>query len=268
MSEAISAGFQNADNADIDFLTKFLEDVNKMPTVVASFKKQLELLNIQPGCSVLDIGCGIGDRAEEMAALVGPNGRVCGTDLSNLMIEIANRRTKDKELPLEFRVASAVDQPFPDESFDCVRTERVLMYLPDPEPAIDEFLRVMKPGGRLVVLDFDWDALIFSHQDQVLTRRIVDYISDSFPNGRVGVHLNRMFRKKGLLNVQAIPVGYVASYEMARRVCGGILDTGVESGAFAADTIANWWSDVEADSAVGHHLISFQGFITCGVKPL
>jgi ubiquinone/menaquinone biosynthesis C-methylase UbiE len=268
MSEALSAGFQNADNSDIDFLTKFLEDVNQMPTVVASFKKQLESLDIKRGCSVLDIGCGIGDRAEEMAAIVGPTGRVCGTDLSNLMVEIATGRTKEKGLPLEFYVASAVDQPFPAESFDCVRTERVLMYLPDPEPAIDEFLRVLKPGGRLVVLDFDWDALIFSHHDQLLTRTIVDYISDSFPNGRVGVHLNRLFRKKGLLNVQAVPVGYVASYEMARRVCGGIIETGVESGAFQADAIANWWSDVEADSIAGNDLISFQGFITCGTKLL
>ena len=264
---ALSTSFQNADSSDIDFLTKFLEDANRLPSIAAGFAKQLELLDIKPGQTVLDVGCGIGDRAAEMAAKVGTTGKVCGTDLSNLMVEISKRRNEGNGLPLEFYVASAVDQPFPDNSFDCVRTERVLMYLPDPEPAIDELLRVLKPGGGLLIVDFDWDALIFSHRDQALTRRIVDHISDSFPNGRVGVHLNRLFREKGLSEITVVPVGYFSTYELARRVCGGILESGVTAGAFDGDAIAHWWSDIEADSANGAQVISFQGFITCGRKP-
>ena len=263
---AISASFQNPDNADIDFLTKFLEDANRLPSIAEGFKKQLEHLDIQPGQRVLDVGCGVGDRAAQMAELVGPTGKVCGTDLSSLMVDISKRRNEGNGLPVEFHVASAVEQPFPDASFDRVRTERVLMYLPDPEPAIDEFLRVLKPGGKVLVVDFDWDALIFSHRDQALTRRIVDHISDSFPNGRVGVHLNRLFREKGLTEVTVVPIGYFSTYELARRVCGGILDSGVTAGVFDGETIADWWSDIEADSANGAQVISFQGFITCGKK--
>lgn len=263
---AINASFQTAASSDIDFLTKFLEDANRLPSIAASFKKQLELLDIKPGQIVLDVGCGIGDRAAEMASMVGTKGEVCGTDLSNLMVEISKRRNESNGLPLEFYVASAVDQPFPDNSFDRVRTERVLMYLPDPEPAIDEFLRVLKPGGRLLVVDFDWDALIFSHRDQALTRRIVDHISDSFPNGRVGVHVNRLFREKGLSEITVVPISYFSTYELARRVCGGIIESGVIAGLFDGDTIANWWSDIETDSVNGAQVISFQGFITCGRK--
>ena len=264
---AISTSFQNADGSDIEFLTKFLEDANRLPSIAECYKKQLELLDLRPGQTVLDVGCGIGDRAAQMAEIVGQTGKVCGTDLSSLMVDISKRRNEGNRLPLEFHVASAVDQPFPDSIFDRVRTERVLMYLPDPEPAIDEFLRVLKPGGKVLVVDFDWDALIFSHRDQALTRKIVDHISDSFPNGRVGVHLNRLFREKGLTEVTVVPIGYFSTYELARRVCGGILESAVTAGVFDGDTISAWWSDIEADSSKGAQVISFQGFITCGTKP-
>jgi ubiquinone/menaquinone biosynthesis C-methylase UbiE len=128
---ALSTSFQNADSSDINFLTKFLEDANRLPSIAASFKKQLELLDLEPGQTVLDVGCGIGDRAAEMAEIVGSTGKVCGTDLSGLMVDVSRRRNEGNGLSLEFYVASAVEQPFPDNSFDCVRTERVLMYLPD-----------------------------------------------------------------------------------------------------------------------------------------
>ena len=265
-TQDITKSFQDADSSDVDFLSKFLEDANRLPSVVESFRKQLELLQLEPGYKVLDVGCGIGDRSAEMAAIVSPAGKVCGTDLSSLMVEIATSRNKENGLSLEFKVASALDQPYPDNTFNCVRTERVLMYLPDPEPAVDEFIRVLKPGGRLAIMDFDWDALIFSHRDQALTRKIVDFISDSFPNGRVGVQLSRIFRMKGLSNVRVVPVSYLTSYELASRVCSGVLEAGVLSGVFDGDVISGWWSDIETEFMAGTNIISFQGFITCGTK--
>ncbi len=162
----ITIGFQKVDNSQTDFLKKFLEDVSKMPDILESFKLQLKWMDIKEGNQVLDIGCGIGVQAMEMARYVGNNGKVTGTDLSEAMIAIAKSSASSLNLPLEFQVADALHQPFPDESFDSVRTERVLMYIKDTDAAFTEFKRLLKPGGRLVIFDVDWDALIIAHSNK------------------------------------------------------------------------------------------------------
>src|SRR6185312_6414061 len=120
MNPDISKGFQEVDNHQTDFLVKFLEDALSYPTVRECFEAQLNAIDIKPGQHVLDIGCGIGDHAFAMAKLAGPTGRVVGTDISQTMIDVSRGRHSASGLPLEFFVASAAEQPFPDESFDCI----------------------------------------------------------------------------------------------------------------------------------------------------
>src|SRR5579872_6426841 len=162
----VTTGFQNVDKAQYDFLAKFLEDVATVPPAVESFEIQLKCLRLREGDHVLDVGCGIGIQAQAMAKHVGANGRVVGTDLSHLMIEIANSRACASNLPVEFFAADALSQPFPDRSFNGIRTERVLMYIKDTPAVLREFKRLLKPGGRVVIFDFDWDSIIIAHQDK------------------------------------------------------------------------------------------------------
>jgi 2-polyprenyl-3-methyl-5-hydroxy-6-metoxy-1,4-benzoquinol methylase len=98
----ITTGFQKVDTAQHQFLARFLEDVAALPVVAECFKLQLGLLNIKPGNQVLDVGCGIGLQALAMAELAGPKGKVVGTDISTVMIDIAKNRTASSGLPLEF----------------------------------------------------------------------------------------------------------------------------------------------------------------------
>src|SRR4051794_40077078 len=122
----IATGFQKADTAEIDVLVNFLEMANNFPSVRDGFEEQLKLLDIQAGYTVLDLGSGIGDRAWEMAKMVGLSGRVHGIDLSETMVRISKERYESSGLPLHFKVADVMELPFEDASFDRMRTERVL----------------------------------------------------------------------------------------------------------------------------------------------
>src|SRR6185369_12067645 len=262
----ITAGFQNVDRSDADFLIQFLADANRFPSIVESFQSQLDLLGLKPGDQVLDIGCGIGDRAAHMAEFVGSEGKVVGTDLSSVMVEASKNRHRKSGLPLEFHIATACEQPFPDASFDCIRMERVLMYVQDPSQAFREFRRLLKAGGRLVVVDFDWDTLMFAHKNKPLTRRIVEFISDSFPSGRIGAELFGIFKESGFGNITAKPIAYFCPLEFTKRVCVGIIQNGIEKGVFSETEVADWWAALEQDDRDGKYFMAYQGFIVAGTK--
>ncbi len=262
----ITAGFQDVDRSDTDFLIQFLVDANRSASAVESFKTQLELLSLRPGEHILDIGCGIGERAMQMAEFVGPNGKVVGTDLSNVMVEASRDRTKDSGLPLEFYAANACEQPFADASFDKIRIERVLMYIQDMAAAFGEFRRLLKVDGKLLIVDFDWDAMVFGHADKALTRKIVEFVSDSFPNGRVGANLFRLFKDQGFRDVVVKPVAYLGRIDLTKRVIGGVLETGIKQNVFSAAEIGSWWAALERDDAEGKFFMAYQGFIVMGTK--
>ena len=266
----ITTGFQQVDNSQHQFLAKFLEDVAALPVVAEGFGLQLRLLDIKPGDQVLDVGCGIGLQALAMAKLAAPTGKVVGTDISTVMIEIAKSRTANSGFSLEFLTADASSQPFQDQSFDAVRTERVLMYVPDTQQTIREFKRLLKPRGRLVIFDFDWDSIVIAHQDKALTRKIIRYASESFPNGRIGADLYRQLRNAGFKNVDVKPSSYSGNNEIllniTKRVYEGILQTGISNGVFTQAEIDNWWEALDEDARAGDFFMSFQGFIGYGTN--
>ena len=266
----LTTGFQQVDSAQHQFLIKFLEDVAIMPPVVEGFKVQLERLDIRNGDRVLDVGCGIGLQARAMAELVGAKGKVVGTDLSAVMVEIAKARTASSGLPLEFLLADAVSQPFDDQSFDRIRTERVLMYIRDTAAVLGEFKRLLTQGGRLVVFDFDWDATVIAHADKALTRKIVRYAADSFPNGRIGGELFLQLKRAGFEDVRVTPSSYSGNDEttlgITKRIYEGIIETGISNNLFTQEEIAAWWGALEKDTDAGNLFVSYQGFIASGTK--
>lgn len=114
---------------------------------------------LQPGESVLDIGCGTGGLAIVAARQVGAGGRVHGIDPSPEMIDRARRKAARSRVNAAFEVAFAQEIPFPDASFDVVVSTLMLHHLPRAgrEEALREARRVLKPGGRLLAVDFGAD---------------------------------------------------------------------------------------------------------------
>src|SRR5690349_580936 len=104
----------------------------------------------RPGLAALDIGCGTGFLSLELAAR---GHRVTGVDFAPSMLAIARRKAAQQHLDLRLEQADAEQLPFPPGSFDLVISRHVLWTLPHPEAALDEWIRVLRPGGRVVVID-------------------------------------------------------------------------------------------------------------------
>jgi len=103
----------------------------------------------------LDAGCGTGFLAFELAAR---GHRVTGVDFAPAMIAEARRKAAERGISARFEEADAEQLPFVPASFDLAISRHVLWTLPHPEAAIDEWIRVLRPGGRLVVVDGQFDA--------------------------------------------------------------------------------------------------------------
>jgi arsenite methyltransferase len=147
-----------------------IEAVYTTPDVVAQRRAVLDLLALTPGSDVVDIGAGPGFLAAEMAAAVGPTGRVHAVDPSESMRALARSRGA----VFEISDGSATALPLPDAGVDAAVATQVLEYVADIPDALAEIRRVLRPGGRVLLLDTDWDSIVWHSGDdrrmqQVLT---------------------------------------------------------------------------------------------------
>lgn len=119
------------------------------------WKLYLNLLaNIQPGMQVLDIASGTGDLAKSFAKKVGATGNVWSTDINASMLAVGRDRLMNEGLILPMAIADAEKLPFKDNHFDFVSVAFGLRNMTDKDAALKEMCRVLKPTGRLAVLEF------------------------------------------------------------------------------------------------------------------
>ena len=153
----------------------------KSPAEVEARQAYLDLLSVQAGECVLDVGCGSGAVTRDIARRVGPAGRAVGVDPSPQFLVVARELAAAAGLGsgLEFCEGSVLHLPFPLGSFDVAVAVTVLAHTPGGESAVAEMARVVRPGGRVGVFDLDTDMTTVTHPDRALTRRIVAAASDS-----------------------------------------------------------------------------------------
>lgn len=110
--------------------------------------------NVKPGQRVLDVASGTGDLALAFAKRVGPLGKVVMSDINAQMLARGRNRLIDHGYPIESVVCDAEHLPFPDQSFDLVTVAFGLRNMTDKPAALKQMHRVLKPGGKLMVLEF------------------------------------------------------------------------------------------------------------------
>lgn len=140
------------------------------PDVVAQRRSVRSLLELRPAERVLDVGVGPGFLAAEMAGEVGGDGLVAGIDVSESMLALA----KGRHGALDLRAGSAGSIPYPGASFDVAVSTQVLEYVADVPAALAELRRVVRPGGRILILDTDWDSIVWRSGDDARMAAVLD----------------------------------------------------------------------------------------------
>ncbi len=119
-------------------------------------RKTVTLAGIQPGEHVLDVGCGTGTLALEVARRAGRAGHFTGIDPSSEQIAHARSKAARHNVPIDFQIGVIEHLPLPDQTFDVVLSTLMMHHLPAPlkRQGLAEIARVLKPGGRLIIADF------------------------------------------------------------------------------------------------------------------
>ncbi len=261
-------GFEDVDrSADEQSFFQFLDLADRLPSTVKYRARMLELCPTGNGSTVLDVGCGLGGEATRIARRVGKTGLVYGVDTSEALITEARRRTRDLNVPVQFQTCDAHRLTFKDASCDLCRAERVFLYLENPAMAIAEMARVTRPGGHVIVFDFDYGARFIDSDFAPMTRRIEALLASDPRNPTIGRELPHLMRK-AKLKVGAIePVTLLTSVAIARRVYASALSKGVTTGVFTAADVESWWQEQEAMEHDGRFYHAQHGYIVAASKP-
>ena len=209
----------------------------------------VELLRLTPPARVLDVGCGLGDEAVQLAALAGV--QVVAVDGSRVMIEEATRRAEGSGLPLTFQVADAAALPLATGSFDAGHALTLLEHIGEPAAVVAELTRVIRPGGRLALVDLDQGSTFVDHPDRATTRTILNGWTDGFSGGWNGRALRRLLLQAGADDVtfelvtSEFDAGFM-SYLLTpttRRL--------VRDGELSAADAEHWWAGLREFAADG-----------------
>jgi arsenite methyltransferase len=198
-----------------------VEETYLTPDVVEQRRMVLRSLALRPGEHVIDIGTGPGLLAAEIAAAVGPGGLVCGIDVSESMLALAEARASQPGgARIELRQAGANQLPVAEAAFDAAVSTQVFEYVIDVPGALAEIHRVLRPGGRVLVLDTDWDSIVWRSGDDRRMARVLTVWEEHL----VDPHLPRTLR--GSLEA--------AGFEVARPQVLPLFNAGFDPDTFSA----------------------------------
>ena len=264
------AGFRDVDRAgDAAAFSANLDRATSVEAIARNRELVREALALSVGDHLLDVGCGNGEEVRAAAALVG-TGRAVGLDMSEALVSEALRRTPAGTRNVEFVVGDAHALPFSDDSFDAVRTERVLQHVADPTAVVGEMVRVLRPGGRLAAWEPDWGLAFVDSSDTVTTAAVLDRVSTAARNPWIGRALRRLFRDAGLGEVFVLPrVGLLSEFTVAdeRLHLTRHVQDGVSNGTIERELADEWLDRLKMADAAGSFLAGVCGFVAGGRKP-
>lgn len=255
----------------VDAASGYLKNLSLQDAVRRYKRETYELLRLGPGAHALDVGCGTGDDVRAIAAITGGTGRAVGIDTSEALVSQARLHSASNPLGAEFYVMDGSALDFADQSFDSVRTDRVLQHLPNPWQVLSEMIRVTKPGGAVLAIEPDWETLLIDSVEERLTRRIMNFNCARLNQGWCGRQLRRKFIEAGLTDIIVRAANLIVTdFALANRIYEfeNTLDVMVAERQLARGEAHRWLHAIKEADRQGHFFNAITAFMVCGIKPL
>ncbi|WP_431958541.1 methyltransferase domain-containing protein [Nocardia lijiangensis] len=196
-ADALSFHVDRIDADRIDELVGILDLQAELPGIRRMRRWAHEVLAVSTGERALDIGAGTGSEVLVFAKRVGEDGAAVGVDPNPSMLAIARERAEAACSAARFVHGSVYHLPFPDAAFDAVRCERVYQHLDDPAAATAEIARVLRPGGRVLLIDSDWYTAITHPGDPDVVAALGAAMLADMPNPASGRRLRGLLVAAG-----------------------------------------------------------------------
>ena len=160
------------DDPNVSVLVDTMDATARWPATLRLRAWEREHLRLVEGQRLLDVGCGLGEAALALADDLGDTGEIVGVDVSAEMLRVARANADAARCRVRFAVGDACALNEPNGCFDAVRAERTLQWIAQPLVAVAEMARVVRPGGRISLIDTDWSTLAIEVGDNELASRV------------------------------------------------------------------------------------------------
>lgn len=182
-----------------------LEQTYLSPEITHQRFRTLQALGVRPGDRILDAGCGPGLLTAELARLSGESGQVLAVDKNGDMLALARERCA--RLPqVSFREGPIESFESDEAAFDAIACTQVLLYIEDVPRVLAALHRLLRRGGRMVVVETDWRGCVVSSEDFDLTEEVIRAWDDAVPSPNLPVRLAPMLRSAGFNAVRIEPI--------------------------------------------------------------
>jgi arsenite methyltransferase len=250
-----------------------LEQAYATTDMIVQREESRRSLRASAGESILDLGSGPGFLACELAQEVGATGRIVAVDISSDMNSIASKRIAAAGLGgrVEILEGDATALAFADATFDAAGSMQVIEYLAEPDAALHQLFRVLRPGGRLVIIDTDWDSLVWAATDRRRAARIAAAWNEHLPDPYLPRSLAPRLRAAGfeVKEIRIVPILNTAydattfSYNIAPLIAAFVPGRG----GVSDDEATEWLNDLAELQHQGRYFFSVNRYLFAASRP-